>query len=421
MFICSPCVASEQASDVVLTPAGFVEICIVEDIDTIKRFLPGVLPMLTPEDKFNAMRYSIHSIEVFRLFLESGFPTSLNHDTKESEWSMIHCLIRDNPRKATQLLALLIEYGADVREVSKEFKQSPLASAITLDMPTSFIDLLISTGAPMNDPSIQEGYSPAIIAIRLNKHEFLRRFLDMGLDPNGSGKMSGDLFPFIFAASMYSDVETVRMLLDHGSDATMMHPAGGDEGEIDLPVIIAGVIGGREDVVRLLCSRGADPNWRDLYGNSIAMYAADIAMETKHEKTQSRNEVKFNITETMRTIAELAPDTIRAVNLDGETPLHVAMKYNKKIDFPTLKLFLDLGVDPDIRDINDKRAIDYFDKNSALGKNTTFDIVSSLFERYSKGDKYMKQAIHPKGTGRKKSIFVDDEEDDKTGAVSSDR
>ena len=89
--------------------------------------------------------------------------------------------------------------------------------------------------------------------------------LESGSDPNEAAK-SWKFYPPIFNASKYaSDVEVIHALVKAGADPLTREPDHGNT-----PLHLATSIWGEQniDIIKALLDYGADPNARDIYGNT---------------------------------------------------------------------------------------------------------------------------------------------------------
>ena len=112
----------------------------------------------------------------------------------------------------------------------------------------------------------------------------------------------GRLAVGLYEAIVAGDVETVRTLLGHGADSSMV-------GKDRRPALFFAVREGQEEIVCLLCGAGVDVNAHYKRGVTALHWATDLDCE--HPQT-------------VRLLLELGAD-VNARDVDGWTPLTWAL------------------------------------------------------------------------------------------------
>ncbi|XP_014673036.1 PREDICTED: putative ankyrin repeat protein RF_0381 [Priapulus caudatus] len=178
-------------------------------------------------------------------------------------------------------MRLLLEAGADPNVANTDSGATPLTMAGSKGDEAA-VRMLLSHGANANAAN-SHGETSLYHATYCGKLNIMRLLLEAGADPNVAETMSGKM-PLMMAVSK-GDEAVVRMLLSHGADAnvadsdrrnTLYHAvrllleAGADPNAAETqtghtPLMMA-VKEGKEAVVQMLLSHGADANAANSYG-----------------------------------------------------------------------------------------------------------------------------------------------------------
>lgn len=149
-----------------------------------------------------------------------------------------------------------------VRRSQEELDWALTAAAGTGD--TDAARLLLATGANPDFKISAAGFTstPVIVAVRENKPDVLRAFLENGANPNLANTF--DWKPLHHAISaQYARIDAMRLLIQYGADVNAV------DSLLRTPLHRAAMFGHTE-AARLLLSRGADASARDKYGNTAA-------------------------------------------------------------------------------------------------------------------------------------------------------
>lgn len=156
--------------------------------------------------------------------------------------------------------------------------------------------------------------------------------------------------PLLFTAVENQDIETVRVLLDHGADANFKQYVSKDEKAKSYTVLHTAVKQGDLEIVKLLVNHGADVNLKDENGTAsvhtafegkffeILMFlvdnGADIDVKNRREDTLLHTALKNESWEMAKYLIEKGAD----VNIHRkycDTPLYTAL-YNPRLEIVKL-------------------------------------------------------------------------------------
>ena len=154
-------------------------------------------------------------------------------------------------------------------------------------------------------------FSRAGMLIMCGNHEELRAALESGqIHPNESANSMGHL-PLIGIAAKYGQRECIELLLKHGVDmeARMVKASGEPEG-VGTAMMVA-VENGFEECAELMIAAGADTEARDPALNTAAHLAVGMCSVRVLRALQAKN-----------------PRCLAEPNMNGRTPLHVAVHYD---------------------------------------------------------------------------------------------
>lgn len=276
------------------------------DAKAVKRNLPNLAP---PE---NAAWIDVAlngSVADFEKLLKNG----LDPNTKtKGATSLLMLAARDFEK-----VKLLIENKADVNALAAS-NFTPLMVAARYRGNGKVIKLLLEKGA---SPVIAKGKQPvndlhaAFIASTTGDRDMAKAILDAKGDVTSAARLLG-MVPFdpINFAIGQGDREMAALLIEHKADP----------GQIDddlWSVLDSATIGNHKDAVRLLLDHKVNVNHKDKHGYTALHYAAAI---------------DFGDTEIVDMLLKAGADgTLK--NLDGNTPLDLAIKYKHQAIAERLK------------------------------------------------------------------------------------
>ena len=227
--------------------------------------------------------------------------------------------------KHIEVSRLLFAHGADVDSRSTD-KSTPLHLAAGLGQ-LEIVRLLLERGAEVNARNGQEE-TPLLCASENGNHHVVRLLLDYNADEQV--RANGNTTPLLYATA-FGNLEVARLLLDRHAEVN----ARDDNGTTPfLHAAHAGIT----DLVRLLLNRNADEHARDDSANTALHFAV------------ARGHVE---------VAQLLLERnagINAQNDEGSTPLHRASEGLKEGSTDTVRLLLDHGADPRVRNLSGKTA-----------------------------------------------------------------
>jgi ankyrin repeat protein len=154
-------------------------------------------------------------------------------------------------------------------------------------------------------------FSRAGMLIMSGDHEQLRAALESGqIHPNESANSMGHL-PLIGIAAKYGQRECIELLLKHGVDMeARMVKANGEPEAVGTAMMVA-VENGFEECAEMMIAAGADTDARDPALNTAAHLAVGMCSVRVLRALQAKN-----------------PRCLAEPNMNGRTPLHVAVHYD---------------------------------------------------------------------------------------------
>lgn len=162
------------------------------------------------------------------------------------------------------------------------------------------VEFLIQKGAQV-DAQTHFQATPLIHAARLGWLEMVGLLLKAGADPGARSDLEGSALHSAAGAYKQNAVAVIKLLLDHGANVDIRQPIKGT------PLMMS-VKSGNIELVRLLLSRGADPNAVS-FGESV-LHIAAASTECKAE---------------MIDLLLQAGADPQVLDDDGETPYQVAI------------------------------------------------------------------------------------------------
>ena len=196
--------------------------------------------------------------------------------------------------RSTAMVNQLLEGGANPD--SATWSGETLLMAATRMGFMEAIDMLLEHGVNLNAQDPRRGQSALMWAISFGYPEIARKFIEHGADVNArtirlneeftplvlEGYMGttihtvpmGGYTPLLFAAKN-GDIDTAKLLLEHGADINISSETDGD------PLLIA-ASQGHEDLAVFLLEQGADPNAVDGNGMTALHYALRDGIKVLH-------------------------------------------------------------------------------------------------------------------------------------------
>jgi ankyrin repeat protein len=185
------------------------------------------------------------------------------------------------------------------------------------------------SGSPLG-PSAQ-----LLVAARNDDFATVRRALENGASPNARNR-AGDSALLIFARK--GNVEMAKLLIDKGADVNLCNLE-------KVSPLMAAASGGNTEVARVLLAHGADVTLEDQRSRTAAIYAAQ------------------GQTEILAALLDRGVEVNRRYRNDL-TVLMWAAGYGKA---ETVKMLLDRGADPALKDNRGKTALDIARDNKHAG------------------------------------------------------
>jgi ankyrin repeat protein len=224
----------------------------------------------------------------------------------------------------------------DYRRFGRVDEYSPLLFAVRaghLDAVRALLDL----GAGVNEPAA-DGTSAVVVAA-LNAHwELGALLLERGADPDASAQgwtalhqvartrtLNIGQYPHPVATGRLSGLDLARRLLDHGADVNARQQKDFADGyrnrmnRIGATPLLLAAKGADAAMMRLLASRGADPQLTNADGVTILMAAAGVDMVYVNEDSGTNDDALEAVTVALELGVE-----VNAASRKGDTALHGA-------------------------------------------------------------------------------------------------
>jgi ankyrin repeat protein len=276
------------------------------------------------------------------------------------------------------MVAVLLDAGADARAVVKD-GETVLMAAARSGNPDA-VGRLIERGAVVDAREQQFGETALMWAAAENHPEAAKLLIDHGADVNArttslvlpkdrfglEGVLTilphGRWMPLMYAARQGS-LEAARTLVDAGAELNALDP------DRSTPAMIA-TINGHYDVAAMLVERGADPNITDTAGTAL-LYAA-VDMNTLGEvygrparkpasAVSALGLMKIVLAHGADPNAQLRSSTVQRAHTPGEPLLGAGttpiMRAAKNGDAAAMRILLDRGADPALRQANHTTAL----------------------------------------------------------------
>jgi ankyrin repeat protein len=278
--------------------------------------------------------------EVVNLLLESG----ADPDTVSPEGETALMTAAKAGNRAS--VVALLDHGADVNAREQWFSETALMWAAA-ENHAEVTRALIDHGADINARSVQQEFA----RFRFNLATMVNTVL-----PRGG-------LTALMLAARQGAVGTARVLVDSGADLNLTDPDG-------TSALVIAILNGHYDVGALLVEKGADPNIADISGMA-AVYAA-VDLHTQPQMINRPTRKPSGSVENLDLLAQLLahgaePNAgLKAVLLaryhntgdpqlgPGTTPL---MRAAKSLDVPAMRVLLDGGADPELKNRNSATAL----------------------------------------------------------------
>ena len=287
--------------------------------------------------------------EVVSLLLESGADPETA--SPEGETALMTAAKAGNPDS----VAALLDYGADVNAKEHWFNETALMWAAA-ENHAEVTRILIDHGAEINARSVQQEFA----RFRFNLATMVNTVL-----PRGG-------LTALMLAARQGAVGTARVLVDSGADLNLTDPDG-------TSALVIAILNGHYDVGALLVEKGADPNIADVSGMA-AVYAA-VDLHTQPLMINRPTRKSSGSVENLDLLGQLLArgadpnGALKAVLLaryhntgdpqlgPGTTPL---MRAAKSLDVPAMRVLLDAGADPALKNRSSATALMFA---AGLGRN----------------------------------------------------
>ena len=264
------------------------------------------------------------SVDVVNALLDHGADVN----AKESRGAQT-ALMWAAAEKRPDVVRALTQRGADVRAKSKSGLTPFLLAVQQGDVASA--RLLLDAGADAT-AAAPDGRSPLLIAAAGGYEAVALLLLEKGANPNAADRLG---LTVLHHAADSGKLQLVKGLLDHGANpnaqATRERPNAGPESIVDYPPV--SIIGatplfvaaesGNAAVVRLLASRGGDPEMKTKEGTTPLIVAAGAGVYQDLANDQAQEEWRRRHLETGKALIELGVN-MNPAGENGWTALHAA-------------------------------------------------------------------------------------------------
>ncbi len=236
-------------------------------------------------------------------FLKSEKDINLNYASVEPPTTLLKMAASKGYK---DIVKLLIEKGARVNWADINSRVLPLTLAAK-NGHQEIVKLLVENGALVEFvlKGKQYGPSPLYQAAESGHQEIVKFLLEKGADINHPEFEGLSTLEAVF--SMKKEMATI--LMQHCSQ------------EAKNKALYRAVYRGHKELVEFLLTNGANPNYKDQYGNENSLLMLAVINATREEK--ERRDASKSIFELL---IKKGANNINHPNKEGDTPLHIATK-----------------------------------------------------------------------------------------------
>jgi len=305
------------------------------------------------------------------------------------------------------VVALLVEFGADVHARSRAYSQTvvgeqtqragreklnydvmrggstPLLFAARAGDATS-AKLLLSAGADVKD-ALPDGTSALVLAAQSGQRDVALALLEKGADPNDMGIG----YSALHAAILRSDLPLVKALLAHGADPNIRMTKGTPVRRNSTDFFLLPPLAGstpyllaakflEPEIMQALLTAGADAKLKMPNGSTALMVAAGINSATNEDRRginvidYGKIEPESRVLPVVKSALEAAGG-INAVNDAGDTALHAAVTHRYEA---VIQYLADRGADLNLRNRQGLTPLHLVDARRVGGEKPTASTVA---------------------------------------------
>ena len=302
-----------------------------------------------------------------RFFLEQGVDVRTKNDRQED--TPLHRAASRNPD--VEVVKFLVEQGADIHAKNK-FGDTPLHYA-TGNSNIDVLKFLVEQGADVN---VKNNLKRPPLENAMHHPEHMKVLVEHGADVNATGMSDEPLL--YWTARGTPDAEVVRYLIEQGADVNVVYTGVTKERRTPLDVAnreakreILRAAGGRREIPFLNLTEALRKGPPD----DIRRFLDEETDVPVKPDGMFFFAARYNTNvEAIKTLIELGAN-IHAGNGNGQTPLHVIIRYNPEPD-EIAKFLVELGADIHARDNNGTTPLLF-----AAARNNDNGLVKFLLER----------------------------------------
>ena len=342
----------------------------IESVRALLKKQPAELK-LTERDGTTALHWAVRAdnLEIVRVLLRAG--ADVNAATREGVTPLALAAINGSV-SATEVL---LEAGANANAAMPE-GETILMTAARTGRP-DVIKILLKNGADLNAHEKWYGETALIWAAAENHPEAIKVLVEAGADINGRSRLLdvprrrngqsilplGSWTPVMYAARQGS-LQAIEALAALGADLNQTDPDGAT-------ALIIAIINANYDVAALLVEKGADPNIGEKESKMAALYAAvDMnKLAIGHGRPNPKPSGRLTAVDVIKVLLSRGADPNarlagplfqrhhtagdRALG-EGSTPF---MRASKSGDVAVMRLLIDAGADPKLTQPNQANAL----------------------------------------------------------------
>lgn len=235
-------------------------------------------------DGSSALLYAVHwnDVDAVRALIKAGADVKAANRLGATPLSEAAAL------GSAPILELLLNAGADAKSASTADGETVLMTAARAGN-VAAVRLLLDRGADVNAKETYKGQTALMWAAAERHSDVVKLLLERGADWRVQSNLHETKMPKLSAASSVTpmarggltalsfaaregDIETAKVLLDHGVDINIV------DGEKTSPLVIA-LMNKQYTFAKFLLDRGADPNIADTFGRGALFAAIDMKNE----------------------------------------------------------------------------------------------------------------------------------------------